>query len=209
MNIWLPIITNLLLLGCFIFDFIINYKVGLKSIITRLVLTIAVGVGVYFLSPVIISGLPFLSAIGLTEISIKLFIIGFIGLILNIILSIIFYVVYRKNKYEHIDTINTAKVKRARAINSKVDRAIRKEEHRAHKLSRVPRTIKRSKTNKVFTIILSLILSLIMSAFVYTQIKAVIAYIDTNYDVEQIETGYEYTAFGQLDKLILTEEIEE
>ena len=202
MNIWLPIITNLILLGCFVFDFIFSKKVGLRPTIIRLISTVGLGVGLYFLSPIILKGLPFLTNIGLSELGLKAFLISSIALVVNTIQCIVFYIIYRKNKYEHIESVNTAKIKRAKAIDKKAEKSIRREERKARKLARVPRVIKKSKANKVFTIIFSVILSLIMSALVYVQIKAVITYVDTKYDIEQIETGYEYTPFGQLDKLI-------
>lgn len=202
MNIWLPIITNLILIGCFVFDFIMNRKVGLRPTLIRLIATVGLGVGLYFLSPIILEGLPFLYGIGLSELGLKAFLISSVVLTVNTVQALVFYIIYRKHKYEHQEVVNTAKIKRAKAIDRKTERAIRKEERKARKLSRVPRVVNKSKANKVFTVILSVILSLIMSALVYVQIKATITYIDTKYDIEQIETGYEYTPFGQLDKLI-------
>ena len=53
MNIWLPIITNLIMLGILIAGIFVGKKNGWKVELSKLIIMLGVGVGLYFLAPVI------------------------------------------------------------------------------------------------------------------------------------------------------------
>ena len=57
MNIWLPIITNLIMLGILVAGIFVGKKNGWKVELSKLIIMLGVGVGLYFLAPVITNAL--------------------------------------------------------------------------------------------------------------------------------------------------------
>ena len=196
MNIWLPIITNLVLVACFLFDFLFNKKLGLKFTLIKFGVVICAGVGSYFLTPFILQALPQISIIAqLGAIWQGLFVASTFAIVIDLLLSLIFYIAYKiKNKEKSI------KVKRAKATNRKLDRQLKRDERReARRARRLARKTaeKKQKINRVFTIIVSLLFALVLNVLVSIELNSITTLVGEQYTVE-----YEYTAYGQIDNLI-------
>lgn len=198
MNIWLPIVTNLILLGCFILDFVINKKLGWKFTLPKLIVVAGVAVGGYFLTPTIVNALPILAFIGLSNLMLGLFVASTFAIVVDIILTIIFSICYAVNKRKHKAEFNVAKTKRVRAVDKKFERQLRRDERRARRLA----LTKKQKAGRFFSVLFALVISLVLNVMVSIEIKTACTFVKTAYEIEQVETGYEYTAYGQLDKLI-------
>lgn len=196
MNIWLPIITNVVIALILLTGIFVGSKNGWKFELCKLFLIIGIGVGCYFLQPVITNlfKIDMPKEILGSSVYLALFIVSYA--IVSIIVSAIRYV----TKTKSLENINSAKRIKIKGIDRKTTRQLRREERAYRKLHKEIRELK--KASKSLGGLFGFIIALIVGFIVMLPIKSVSNYIaETQPKLEQITKGYEYTIYGQLDKI--------
>lgn len=129
-----------------------------------------------------------------SSVYLALFIVSYA--IVSIIVSAIRYV----TKTKSLENINSAKRIKIKGIDRKTTRQLRREERAYRKLHKEIRELK--KASKSLGGLFGFIIALIVGFIVMLPIKSVSNYIaETQPKLEQITKGYEYTIYGQLDKI--------
>lgn len=206
MNIWLPIITNLVILGILVASFFAGKKNGIKLQLVKLFLIAGAGVGCYFLAPLVsklLLKISFVDTIvntvaahlALNSLSFLLAFVVFYGLISIAILII------RKIARKH-KGINIARPIKTKGIDRATTRKLRKEEKRLNKLER-KEYAKKHKVSRAFGGLVGILVGIVAAFVVMLPVKFVSkAVVEAQPSLEKLESGYEYTPFGQLDKLV-------
>lgn len=209
MNIWLPIITNLIILGIITTSALIGKRCGWKVQFTKLFLLLGACVGIYFLSPIITSylmNLEFINNLCNEVIGLSLAFNSIVFLILYIIVYSLISIIVTFIARKCIDNkrgINIAKRVKIKGIDRKTTKNLKREDKKALKLQRKEERKNRSKVNKVFATVLGIILGFISAFIVLIPFKYISKSISNTYpEISDIQTGYEYTIYGQLDKII-------
>ena len=225
-NVWLPIVVNVLILGIMVAGAFIGIKNGFLYELLKLVTLCGSVVGIYFLNPIVANLLvkiPFVEhfiAEGLCTLEliravsfVLLFI--FVYIITTIIFKIIKKTRAKKTKVEvkalnGKKFINTAKPAKISGLNKKETRRLNKEQHRLakqrkkqekqlEKASRKPLTTKQ----KVFGSIFGILTAFIIGFVITIPLKPIFTKIaEVQPEIAEVEKGYEYTPYGQIDKLI-------
>ena len=203
MNIWLPIITNVIIALIVIAGIFVGKKNGFALEFGKLILLAGATVGCYFLLPVVtplllkiefineLMVLPYSKAILNSITLLILFILSY--LLISIICKLI-----ANHSLQERDSINMAKPIKVRGLDRKQSRALRKEQKRLRKLRRKHLR----KTSQAFGIIFGIIISLIISFMIMLPCKYLFKSIsEIKPELNQINSGYEYTIYGQLDKV--------
>ena len=115
-----------------------------------------------------------------------------------LISSLICSLIYNKRKVIKLTNSNIAKVKRAKAIDKKEERALRREERKLARLNVTPRELR--KTSRVFGSIFGLFIAIIVGYALMLPCKYIFNDVTKNTELP-INSGYEYTMYGQLDKI--------
>ena len=225
-NVWLPIVVNVLILGIMVAGAFIGIKNGFLYELLKLVTLCGSVVGIYFLNPIVANLLvkiPFVEhfiAEGLCTLEliravsfVLLFI--FVYIITTIIFKIIKKTRAKKTKVEvkalnGKKFINTAKPAKISGLNKKETRRLNKEQHKLarqrkkqdkqlEKASRKPLTPKQ----KVFGSIFGILTAFIIGFVITIPLKPIFTKIaEVQPEIAEVEKGYEYTPYGQIDKLI-------
>ena len=129
MNIWLPIITNIVIALILLTGIFVGSKTGWKLGLSKLILVICDGVGCYFLQPIVTD---------LIKLEIEHSILGsvvYLALFILIyaIISIIVAVVRNATHTKTIDGINSAKRTKIKGLDKKTTRELRREERKYRK----------------------------------------------------------------------------
>lgn len=199
MNIYLPIISNIIIALILIAGIFVGRKNGWKLELIKLLVLVGSVVGLYFLNPIIASSLANIefckTIISLSsEVTFKSLCLSTEFIIIYSIISIIILII-RKN-CRKIKTAKIEKINSAKSIKSRKER--RKEAKQFKKLH----TKQISKKSKIIGSILGLVVSLVLGYVLITPIKyGTKDIIASNQDLKCVETAYEYTIYGQLDKL--------
>lgn len=206
MNIWLPIITNTLIALIIVAGIFVGKRNGWKLQLSKLIFVCAGAVGAYFLTPVIsnlllkievVSQITTNISCGLAALNSLTLAIMFL-LIYSLISIIILIIRVNIEKAKQIG-INAAKVKRARGIDRKTDRALRKQEREIAKMQK--KMCKQNKGSQAFGIIFGILIAIIVAFAVIMPTKYIFKAVkEVQPEIEQIEAGYEFTPIGQLDK---------
>ena len=205
MNIWLPIITNIILVAVVFAVMFVSRKEGWRLALSKLICTVLCGVGAWFLSPIIANELVKIEFIGQLAISnLNIVVFSLLTLICFLIIAIICSIIHRATKYAVKEALNGAKVRRAKSIDRKVERQLRREERKARKLNRHLKLV--SKKSRVLATIFGFITGLIVCVLVFIPMKASFSKIAEITGNIQYESAYEYTAVGQIEKLIIKED---
>ena len=225
-NIWLPIVVNVLILGIMVAGAFIGRKNGFLYELFKLLVLCGSVVGIYFLNPIIanlIAKIPFVEhfiAEGLCTLElVKAISFVIIFLVVYLIVTIIFKIIKRANaKKNKVEVkalngkrfINTAKPAKISGLNKKETRRLNKEQHKLakqrkkqekqlEKASRKPLTTKQ----KVFGIIFGILTAFIIGFVITIPLKPIFTKIaEVQPEIAEVEKGYEYTPYGQIDKLI-------
>lgn len=196
MNIWLPIITNIVIALILLTGIFVGSKNGWKLGLSKLILVICDGVGCYFLQPIVTD---------LIKLDIEHSILGsvvYLSLFILIyaIISIIVAVVRNATHTKTIDGINSAKRTKIKGLDKKTTRELRREERKYRKLHKEVRELK--KASKSLGGFFGFITALIIGFIIMLPMKNVSKTIaETQPKLEEITKGYEYTIYGQLDKI--------
>lgn len=201
MNIIFPILINLILIGVFATSVFIGKKLGWKASLINLVITAGVTVGAYFLAQAAFVQTLYINYFSnLSFISFNLTFASMVGCIVYTIETILSILVCKKSRLIKSEVVNSAKIKRAKAIDRKTERMLKRQEKHAEKISREYRKL--TKRSKLFGALICMITGLILSCMTYIQIKSLCIIIQDNTHIEWLDEGYTYTAFGQLEKVI-------
>ena len=198
MNIWLPIVTNVIL-AVIALSGIIGRKQGWALNFTRLICFVGACIGMWYLTPTVANALMGLSFIAPVEDMLPFYdsiIFTSLCLICFALISLVCHLIYKDVIV--IKRINFAKVKRAKGIDKKADREIRKEERKARQIEKELK--QRSKCSKVFGAILNIISTIIISILIYCLMKYGFTYF-SQYN-ENLVSGYESTLYYQISKMI-------
>lgn len=199
MNIYLPLITNFIIAVILIAGIFVGRKNGWRLELSKLTLTIGSLIGFYFLNPIIVKKL---SGIGFIQTLISTYSLDLVKclcltaefVLVYLILSLIFMVI--RKKCRRINTIKPVKINTAKSLKS------RKERRRDAKEFKKLNTKQISKSSKVMGSILGLLLALVVGYVVMIPVKhCLIELANSNTELELIVQGYEYTIYGQFDKL--------
>ena len=197
MNIYLPIISNVIIALILIAGIFVGRKNGWRLELSKLILVLGSLVGLYFLNPIISSKLIELefcqNIISLSSEATFNRLCLFIEFTLIYAIISIIFIIIRKN-CRKIKSVKVEKINTAKSIKS------RKERKREAKQFRLTHTKQISKTSKIIGSILGLIISLILGYVLMTPIKYCAK--DIAETKPEIEAVYDYTIYGQLDKII-------
>lgn len=190
MNIALPIVLNLVTVGLVILGIISGIKNGFKYEITKLAIFLGLGVGSYFLSPVVSN----LINLDITIVFSGMLLIAF--LLSLLIISLI------KLK---LDDNRLIKIKTSKLINNaKPIKGIKKKRNKLDKLQ-----LKLSLPSKIFGALISIVLAIAINYVIYLPCKP---YIEEYCEIQNIDT-LQYTLVEQIDTLgfneLLNKEIQE
>lgn len=213
MNIWLPIITNLVILGIIIAGAFAGRKHTFKYELGKLIVVCGAGVGLYFLMPSVMKlaeKIPFVAKlIAIDAACVKLTLLAALFLIAYIIVSIIFRAVsisYRKKMVnKSIALANKAKRVKPRGMTKEDNRALKRKEKELRKAHRknIKQAVKKlaPKCNAL-GVIVGMILAIVIAFAITLPLKPIFGKLaEVKPELEKIECGYEYTPFGQLDKV--------
>lgn len=201
MNIWLPIITNLIILGILVAGAFIGKRNGFKVELAKLLVLLPACIGCYFLAPVLSNLILKISFIS----SLSALTYGF-ALINSIVLLLLFVISYLtiqlvitliKKRHSHGVKLNKAKKVKLKGIDRKATRELRREERRTRKLNR-PQLSKKSKVGGILLGIFTAVAAAFLFMLPMKYTFYVVAETTQN---QEVKAGYDYTAFGQLDKI--------
>lgn len=203
MSIWLPLITNLVITIILCTGIIVGVKRGFRCELIKLLFLLGAGVGCYFLTPILsnlVLKIQFINEFAtMLDFSINSIVFMLEILICYLLISIIInniskcIVVGRKN-------YNKAKRVKLKGLSRKDTKELRRQEKlfRKQQLQNVYRTFKSRLFGAIFGFIIALVLGFVLMLPVNVTFKKV---AEVQPKLEQITKGYEYTIYGQLDKI--------
>lgn len=201
MNIWLPIITNLIMLGILVAGIFVGKKNGWKIELSKLVIMLGVAVGIYFLAPIITTPIVTTLANGQSIAEIMIHIPYMIQGINSLIMFLLFIIIYgilslicsaianKVAKKQNSITYIKLKGKGNGKLNRQNKKLYRKQIREARKQKKTSQTI-----GALFGFILAACITFVL-------------FMPMGYAFKQLEqtapgitAGFEYTVWGQLDK---------
>lgn len=224
-DIWLAIIINCVILGILIGGILVGKKNGFVCELIKLLVVLGIGVGIYFINPLISNlclNISFIKAsIEQNLLTLELlhalsFTLSFI--ICYCIITLVFVIVKRiKTKHTKIvitstkdrKYVNSAQAAKVSGVNKKETKKLKKEQKKYLKQRKKQEkeliNINKknlSKTQKVFGLIFGLIISLVIGFIVTLPMKVIVKNIaQSQPSISQITKSYEYTIYGQIDNL--------
>lgn len=201
MNIWLPIITNLIMLGILVAGIFVGKKNGWKIELSKLVIMLGVAIGIYFLAPIITT--PIVTALAngqsITEIMIHMpYMIPAINSLIMFLLFIIIYgilslicsaIANKIAKKQNSITYIKLKGKGNGKLNRQNKKLYRKQIREARK---------QKKTSQTIGALLGFILAACITFVLFMPMGY--AFKQLEQTVPGITAGIDYTVWGQLDK---------
>lgn len=200
MNIWLPIITNLIMLGILVAGIFVGKKNGWKVELSKLIIMLGVGVGLYFLAPIITTPIVTALANGQSIAEIMSHMHYMIPAINSLIMFLLFIIIYgilslicsaianKVAKKQNSITYIKLKGKGNGKLNRQNKKLYRKQIREARK---------QKKTSQTIGALLGFVLAACITFVLFMPIKYMfkgLSNIDNNF-----ESGFEYTVWGQLD----------
>lgn len=197
MNIWLPIISNLIMLGILIAGIFVGKKNGWKVELSKLIIMLGVGVGLYFLAPVITNALLSIETLVQATLQIPYLVPAINSLIIFVLFMIVYMIVSLIASAIHNKVVakqnGIAYIKLKGKCNGKINRANRKEFRRRIKEAR-----KQKKTSQAVGAILGFVIAALITFVLFMPIKYMfkgLSKVNNNFN-----SGFDYTVWGQLDK---------
>lgn len=193
MNIWLPIITNLIMLGILVAGIFVGKKNGWKIELSKLIIMLGVGVGLYFLAPVITNALL---SIVRAQLQIPYLVPAINSLIIFVLFMIIYIIVSLIASAIHKKVVakqnGIAYIRLKGKGNGKINRANKREFRR-----RIKEAKKQKKTSQIVGAILGFVMAALITFVLFMPIKYMfkgLSKVNNNFN-----SGFEYTVWGQLD----------
>lgn len=205
MNIVLPIISNVIVALVLLLGVFTGLKQEWKLSLVKLLLICGIGVASYFLiTPVtnLLVSIPALSNIGFSDITFRACSFSAMFLIASLVVEVVMLLIARcRDKKRRKIMSNGIIVKRAKALDKRAEKSLRKEDRRNKRLER-KNFRKAHKKARLFGAVLSVLAYVLIAFALFIPVKYVakdVATAHPNYAV--VETAYTHTAFGQLDAL--------
>ena len=211
MKIWLPIIINLIIASILFIGAIKGKKKGFIYEIVKLFTVCGLGVGIYFLSPVLvnlIAKIGFIQTL-ITQDNLTLPILKSLVILILFtttygIVSLIFSLIRKSGN--KIFVTNNAKTVKVKGLNREETRRLRKEQRQVLKAQKKQtkqlRLSNMSKKNKIFGVVFGIINAVVIGFVVTLPLKPIFTQIaNSQPTIEEVVKGYEYTPYGQLDKV--------
>lgn len=197
MNIWLPIITNLVMLLVLVINIFNGKKNGFGISLLKLIMTAGIAVGFYFVSPILTDKLvtlplvlqfvgmipvPLIVLVPVVNMAIFLILFFCVNTIVNSIINKI-----AKNS-------RNKKLRKTQPINSNInDKKYLKMQYKEYQRKRTKRT-------KIFGMIFGCLVGIIYTFVLMTAYKYTCMTIRCiNPSIPEIEVGYEATIYGQIE----------
>ena len=165
-------------------------------ILAKLICLLASVVGIYFLTPVVakqVSKIVLLSEIVKPVTFFGLFLVAYI------LITVILFIVKRCTRFEKRQTLNTAKRAKVVGLNKKETKKMRKNRKDLSKSNRTIKQLRRA--SKVCGAIFGFVVALLFSLILMLPTRAILNVVAEQTGEEEIKCGYEYTIYGQLDKM--------
>lgn len=208
MNIILPICANLVILALLITGIFVGKRNGFKYEFIKFIILSASIVGLFFLSPVITNllfKLDFINTLASQVSYLSQAFNSIIFLILFLITYMFICLIIRAIRHHEIKKnalgVNVAKRTKVKGIDRKTSRQLKRDERRLNKQREFEIIKARSKKSKVFGAIFGFIVAVIIGFIVFLPVKYASKSLADAQQNPSIETVYEYTFYGQLDKL--------
>lgn len=196
MKIGLPILVNGILLVIMLLGVIVGRKNGWKIELAKLICLLGSVVGIYFLTPVVanqVSRIAILSEIAKPVTFFGLFVVAYI------LITVILFIVKRCTRFEKRQTLNTAKRAKVVGINKQETKKMRKNRKDLSKSNRTLKQLK--KASRVCGAVFGFIVAILFGLMLMLPTKAILNSVAEKTGNEEIRCGYEYTVYGQLDKM--------
>lgn len=197
MNIWLPIITNLIMLGILVAGIFVGKKNGWKVELSKLIIMLGVGVGLYFLAPVITNALS-IEILVQAQLQILYLVQAINSLIIFVLFMIIYIIVSLITSAIHKKVVakqnGIAYIRLKGKGNGKINRANKREFRRRIKEAR-----KQKKTSQIVGAILGFVVAALITFVLFMPIKYMfkgLSEVNNNFN-----SGFDYTVWGQLDNV--------
>lgn len=211
MKIWLPIIINLIIASILFIGAIKGKKKGFIYEIVKLFTVCGLGVGIYFLSPVLVN---LIAKIGFIQTLITQDILT-LPILKSLVILILFTTTYGivslifsliRKSGNKIFVTNNAKTVKVKGLNREETRRLRKEQRQVLKAQKKQtkqlRLSNMSKKNKIFGVVFGIINAVVIGFVVTLPLKPIFTQIaNSQPTIEEVVKGYEYTPYGQLDKV--------
>lgn len=197
MNIWLPIITNLIILGILVAGIFVGKKNGWKVELSKLIIMLGIGVGLYFLAPVITNALLSIEQAQL-QIPYPYLVPAINSLIIFVLFMVVYMIVSLIASAIHKKVVakqnGIAYIRLKGKGNGKINRANRKEFRRRIKEAR-----KQKKTSQVVGAILGFVMAALITFVLFMPIKYMFKGLSEVNNNNNFNSGFDYTVWGQLD----------
>lgn len=196
MNIWLPIITNLIMLGILVAGIFVGKKNGWKVELSKLIIMLGIGVGLYFLAPVITNALLSIETLVQAQRQIPYLVPAINSLIIFVLFMVVYMIVSLIASAIHKKVVakqsGIAYIRLKGKGNGKINRANKREFRR-----RIKEAKKQKKTSQVVGAILGFVMAALITFVLFMPIKYMfkgLSEVNNNFN-----SGFEYTVWGQLD----------
>lgn len=196
MNIWLPIISNLIIVGILVAGIFVGKKNGWKVELSKLIIMLGVGVGLYFLAPVITNALLSIETLVQAQQQILYLVPAINSLIIFVLFMIVYMIVSLIASAIHKKVVakqnGIAYIKLKGRGNGKINRANKREFRR-----RIKEAKKQKKTSQIVGAILGFVVAALITFVLFMPIKYMfkgLSQVNNNFN-----SGFDYTVWGQLD----------
>ena len=196
MNIWLPIITNLIMLGILVAGIFVGKKNGWKVELSKLIIMLGIGVGLYFLAPVITNALLSIETLVQAQQQIPYLVPAINSLIIFVLFMIVYMIVSLIASAIHKKVVakqsGIVYIRLKGKGNCKINRANKREFRR-----RIKEAKKQKKTSQIVGAILGFVIAALITFVLFMPIKYMfkgLSEVNNNFN-----SGFDYTVWGQLD----------
>lgn len=221
-NIWLPIITNLIIVSIITIGVLAGKKHGAVHELIKLLTILVCGTGLYFVMPLLyteIFKISFVQQLLSLEFAtvelVKAICLTASFLIVYTLISLVFFCISKAKakKQPKIQTlpgrkyVNSAQLVKVNGVNKKETKKLRKEQKKFIKeRKKQEKELKKinkpqlSKKQKGFGIVLGIILSIVIGLVVTAPLKYIFKEVaESQPSISEVTKGYEYTIYGQID----------
>lgn len=204
MDIILTIISNALIAIVLLLGVFVGIKNEWKISLTKLILTLGIGVGLYFLNPILVnsvSKIPFinnlLAANMITLITLKSCVFALAFLVLFGLLTLILCIIrHHRNEVRILKAQNGVLINRAKALDKNIEKTLKKEAKKLEKQKR-KEIKKQHKIARIFGAIIECLVAIIAVFVLFIPTKAILNNELKDLHIEEVYTN---TMYGQLDK---------
>lgn len=213
MNIVYSIIANAAIVFAIIMGAVFGRRYGWKATLAKLICLAGIGVGAYFLNPILVNLAckievvnQIVNASALNLVLFKSIIFALVTIVAYIIAAVIISAIRKarcKNSIERSIGKNTAKRHKPVGLNKRDTKLLRQQQRAAYRNQKreLKATMKMQlHKSSIAGIFLGIVISIVVCFVVFMPIKHAVKLISETYHYSDIEYAYEYTPYGQLDK---------